>query len=90
MDCEKKAFKTQEEAEQRLQEIISESVEETVPFRVYDCEYCDYFHLTSKTEKDYKKNKIKRRKQIAQITKKRESAFIRRETEYWKKRFGID
>lgn len=90
MDCEKKAFKTREEAEQRLQEIISESLEDTVPFRVYECEYCDYFHLTSKTEKDYKKNKLKRRKQIAKINERREKTFINRESRYWNKRFGIE
>ena len=90
LKCNKKAFNSIDEARLRLTEIVIDSNREIKPIRVYKCEFCKKYHLTSKSEKIYNHNLDLKIKKIQKINQKREASFIRRESEYWNKRFGIE
>lgn len=87
--CTKKTFATIEDADKRIKEIQSVSEEEEQPIRSYECEHCGKIHITSKTKKKYNANLQTKRNKIKEKNSKREQSFIRRESEFWKKRFGI-
>ena len=85
--CKKKAFSTQKEALTRLREIIKEATKaksKEYPIRAYLCDKCNLFHLTKVSAH---KNKFKIDKDYR--TKVRENAFLKRETEFWEKKFKI-
>ena len=85
--CTKKAFINREEAQKRLHEIQIEASKtkcKDFPIRAYLCDQCNLFHLTKVSKK---KNKFKTDKNLR--TKAREFAFLKRETEFWEKKFKI-
>lgn len=84
--CTKKRFKTEIEANIRLQEILStgEAKNGVVLKRSYKCRKCGRFHLTSMTKKKYQNTKDSQSR-----NKIREEMFIATETEYFNKKFNI-
>lgn len=90
MKCDKKGFINIDDAKQRLNEILSTSNENEKPIRIYKCEFCSKYHLTSKTYKEYLKNKNRKRMRIKKRNEKRENHFIYHESEHWESYFGID
>tara|TARA_R110000796_G_scaffold248124_2_gene374559 strand:- start:14522 stop:14779 length:258 start_codon:yes stop_codon:yes gene_type:complete len=81
--CEKKTFESKELASIRLEEIKIEGGKEKTPLRVYKCDKCEKFHLTSIT-RDTQKKINKRREGIKNKPFK---DFLNRETEYWENKF---
>lgn len=53
--CSKKSFESKDEAVKRLNEILVTSDRVIKPLRVYKCENCGKFHLTSFTKKKQSK-----------------------------------
>lgn len=51
-NCQKRRFATKEEAKARLEQIKSEDKREKTPLRVYLCDVCNEFHLTSMTKNE--------------------------------------
>jgi hypothetical protein len=86
MDCPKKGFDTKLEAKNRASEINIKNNEnhDKTKLRVYKCEWCNKYHLTSTTQRTYKF-----RTDVNYRTRELEKAFVRRESEYWNNRFGI-
>lgn len=85
--CLKTAFATREEAQNRLHEIQREANKtksKDFPKRAYLCDNCNKFHLTKVTKKQ---NEFKTDKNLR--TKAREFAFLKRETEFWERKFGV-
>ena len=85
--CTKKAFSNLKEAQKRLREIqieANETKSKEYPIRAYLCDKCNLFHLTKVSAH---KNKFKIDKDYR--TKVRENAFLKRETEFWEKKFKI-
>jgi hypothetical protein len=78
MLCEKKTFETKQEALDRLKEIRESEGDHRKPIRVYVCDKCHKFHLTSFTKG--MQRKVKRIKVIKHINK------LEREAEFWIKR----
>ncbi len=85
--CQKRTFNSVSEAEECLNTIHSTSSRETIPIRVYECERCGKYHLTSKTKRVYQSNVTKKRNLIQTRNKYREQKFIELESEFWIKRF---
>ncbi|BBI90767.1 hypothetical protein [Tenacibaculum phage PTm5] len=85
MLCNKKSFDTADSANNRANEINNSNKHTTnKKLRPYKCDICSKYHLTSMNKYSYKYKKDKKyRNQV------RENNFIRRETEYWNKKFGI-
>lgn len=90
MKCNKKAFDNLDDARIRLTDIVLNSSRDIKPIRPYKCEWCGLYHLTSKSEKKYKKNIAKKHNAIKRENDKREFDFLRKETEYWETKFGIE
>ena len=90
MECEKKAFVNINDARIRLTEIVLNSDMDIKPIRVYKCEYCGKYHLTSKSHSAYDLNTKKKRKAIQTRNWKREKSFIKRESEYWENYYEIN
>lgn len=88
MSCEKKTFQTKQEAIERAEQINSErrkAKEPDINMRSYKCDDCGLFHLTKMPKTTYKfKTDPKYREE------KRREKFIQVESDYWKKRFGIE
>lgn len=83
MKCQEKTrFETNEECQKRCNEINSEYDKPLL--RVYKCPECKGYHLTSLTKHQHKFYTDKRYR-----IETKERAFIKRESEYWKKKFGI-
>ena len=85
--CQKRTFNGIGEAEECLNTICSTSSREITPIRVYECEKCGKYHLTSKTKKVYQSNVANKRNLIQTRNKYREQKFIELESEFWIKRF---
>ena len=84
--CIKKSFPTHKEAQKRLYDIKREAGEikcKEFPIRAYKCDKCNLYHLTKLTAH---KNKFKMDKNYR--TKVRENAFLKREIEFWEKKFN--
>lgn len=80
--CVKKRFDTREEATQRLQEINGTRDGRKKPMRVYGCQICMGFHLTSIEKSTHRK--VIERKQI-NISKR-----LYRTALYWVRKKGWD
>lgn len=79
MKCiDKKQFQTHEEAQKRLNKI-------GVNYRIYKCSECNLFHFTKMSKNEHKfRTDSKFREGVIRQN------FIRRESEYWSKRFGLE
>jgi len=85
-DCKKKVFESKSEAKRRACEINKENYGKkgVRKMRAYLCNYCGKYHLTSLHIVGYQfRTNIKVRNRL------RESAFIKRESEYWEQRFKM-
>lgn len=86
IECDKTVFFTHKEAQQRAIDINkgNRSKGDATELREYKCPGCGFFHLTSMTKHTYKKTTDREyRNRI------REEVFIKRESEYWNKKFGV-
>ena len=89
-NCEKKTFEDITEARERLTEIVLTSTNKVKPIRVYKCEKCNKYHLTSKSKGEFNEIKLNKAYTIKRLNKKREDIFIARESKYWESYFGIN
>ena len=88
MKCKKKGFNTPNEAQKRVNQINKENKKNKNnigTFRFYKCDTCNMYHLTKMEKKTHKFiTDPKYRKEL------KLKSFLKRETEYWKSKFGID
>ena len=84
--CTKKQFDDKKIARARAVEINEENVKnkDDTRLRAYFCDVCKKYHLSSMTKEEFKKYDPKVR------ASKRKANFLRRETEYWESKFGVD
>lgn len=90
MKCEKATYLTLNEARIALTKVMIKSKRKIKPIRIYKCEHCGMYHLTSKTERQYKTNLQLKNKEIKKRNQIREKAFIERESNHWNEYFGIE
>lgn len=80
----KKEFDTIFDAQIRINQ-INPNKEANKPNRSYKCEYCNKYHLTKISHE----SNNERNRKIGEKVKKREENFIKRETEYYTKKFRL-
>lgn len=79
--CNKTKFNSSWEAHMRMLNIKLEDINAPLK-RNYYCPICDAYHLTSMDDKRFGEI-VKRREKIHED-------FIKRESKYWNKKFGIE
>ena len=87
MNCDrKKRFTDKKKARTRAVEINKENREKNDETRVrsYFCDECKGYHLSSMTKEEFKKYDPHHR------ALRRKANFIRRETNYWEQRLGVE
>lgn len=82
MKCEKKKFPNWGIANERAIEINKEN--DDVVMRAYECQYCGYHHLTSKSSGEYQSKKAKKIK----IANKKSKINLAREAKYWEEKLS--
>jgi hypothetical protein len=87
----KKIFHTESEAKKRSNEINKENKKSGIKtkLRLYKCPDCNKYHLSS-MNKHQQKHVEKFHKDLNYRNEFRERNFIKRESQYWNKKFGID
>lgn len=83
----KKTFLDKDSARKRAKEINIENKSNNDPttLRCYKCEHCGNWHLTSWSVHGFNWSR-----DMSYRNSIREKKFIKRESEYWMKKFGVD
>jgi uncharacterized GH25 family protein len=90
--CKKKDYLTLELAKEAAKKINKEGAEKNgikVQMRAYKCKSCAFYHITSMKKGEFSHIK-KFKEDLKYRNKVREDSFIKRESDYWNRKFGIE